>query len=101
MPGRLAVVCLVALVVLLAVRRSSSSPEPATARSGLVVRVLDGGQGDSILLQPPGGSPVLVDTGPPGDGVENRLRDLGVSRLAALVVTHDQSDHSGELGADR
>ena len=39
----------------------------------LVVRILDVGQGDSILLQPPDGDPVLVDTGPPEDGVEDRL----------------------------
>jgi competence protein ComEC len=64
---------------------------------GMTVRVLDVGQGDSILLQPPDGDPVLVDTGPPEDGVEDRLRQLGVDRLAAIVVTHDQSDHAGDL----
>jgi competence protein ComEC len=61
------------------------------------VRVLDVGQGDSILLDPPDGEPILIDTGPPGDGVENRLRELGIRSLAALVITHDQSDHSGDL----
>ena len=71
-------------------------PENAT---GLTVRVLDVGQGDSILLQPPGAEPVLVDTGPPGDGVEDRLRELGIDHLAAVVITHDQSDHSGDLAA--
>lgn len=65
----------------------------------LVVRVLDVGQGDSILLDPPDGEAVLVDTGPPGDGVENRLRELGIDRLAAVMITHDQSDHAGDLGA--
>ena len=30
--------------------------------------MLDVGQGDAILLEPPGGDPVLVDTGPPGAG---------------------------------
>jgi competence protein ComEC len=64
----------------------------------LVVRVLDVGQGDSILLQPPGAKPVLVDTGPPDDHVEDRLHELGIDRLAAIVISHDQSDHAGELG---
>jgi competence protein ComEC len=63
-----------------------------------VVRVLDVGQGDSILLDPPHSEPVLVDTGPPDDGVEDRLRELGIQRLAAIVITHDQSDHAGDLG---
>jgi competence protein ComEC len=71
-------------------------PPPAT---DLIVRVLDVGQGDSILLQPPGADPVLVDTGPPGDHVEDRLHELGVDRLAALVISHDQSDHAGDLEA--
>jgi competence protein ComEC len=71
-----------------------AQPPPAD----LVVRVLDVGQGDSILLQPPGAEPVLVDTGPPGDGVEDRLRELGIRSLAAIVISHDQSDHAGDLG---
>jgi competence protein ComEC len=73
----------------------SASPPPNT--TGLIVRVLDVGQGDSILLQPPDGDPVLVDTGPPGDGVEGRLRELGIDSLAAIVISHDQSDHAGAL----
>src|SRR5215211_5108828 len=92
LPIAIAVVLLV--VVALPVRPFGSAP-PGT--SGLVVRVLDVGQGDSILLDPPDGAPVLVDTGPPGDGVENRLRELGVDSLAAVVITHDQSDHAGGL----
>jgi competence protein ComEC len=76
----------------------TSASRPA-AVAHLMVRVLDVGQGDSILLDPPDDDPVLVDTGPPGDGVEKRLRELGVDRLSALVITHDQSDHAGDLAA--
>jgi competence protein ComEC len=75
---------------------SGHSASVASMRT-LSVRVLDVGQGDSILLDPPDGDPVLVDTGPPGDGVEDRLRELGIHRLAAIVITHDQSDHAGDL----
>jgi competence protein ComEC len=76
-----------------------SGSAPATPPHDLSVRVLDVGQGDSILLDPPDGDPVLVDTGPPEDGVEDRLRELGISSLAAIVISHDQSDHAGDLGA--
>jgi competence protein ComEC len=38
-----------------------------------------------------------VDTGPPEDVVEDRLRELGIDRLAAIVISHDQSDHAGDL----
>lgn len=63
--------------------------------AGLRVSVLDVGQGDAILLQPRGGPAVLVDGGPPGDGLVGMLRDAGVERLGAAIVTHDQSDHAG------
>lgn len=63
--------------------------------SGLRVTVLGVGQGDSILLQPVDGAPVLVDGGPHGGGLRGKLDQLGVDRLAAAIVTHDQSDHAG------
>ncbi|HEX4670320.1 MAG TPA: ComEC/Rec2 family competence protein [Solirubrobacterales bacterium] len=64
---------------------------------GLRVEVLDVGQGDAILLQPAGAPPLLVDGGPPGDGLAGKLEDAGVERLGAAVVTHDQSDHAGGI----
>jgi competence protein ComEC len=67
---------------------------PGPAR-GLRVSILDVGQGDAILLQPGGADPVLVDGGPPGDGLEGLLRAAGVGELGAAIVTHDQSDHAG------
>jgi competence protein ComEC len=72
----------------------ASAAPPA---SGLRVEVLDIGQGDSILLQPAGAAPILVDGGPPGDGLAAKLRAAGVDRLGAMVATHDQSDHVGGL----
>jgi competence protein ComEC len=93
-----AVVLALSVVVLLAWPYGSSS-QPAVPATDLAVRVLDVGQGDSILLDPPGADPILVDTGPPGDGVEDRLHELGIHSLAAIVISHDQSDHAGDLGA--
>jgi competence protein ComEC len=96
MAGAPAVALLLALAVLTLWWPFGSKASPPAA-TDLIVRVLDVGQGDSILLQPPEAEPVLVDTGPPGDGVEDRLRELGIDRLGAIVITHDQSDHSGDL----
>lgn len=62
--------------------------------SGLRVVFLDVGQGDSALLQTAAGN-VLVDEGPPEAHVGRQLRDLGVRRLAALVLTHPERDHVG------
>jgi len=96
-PGWPAVVLAVGLVLVL-IWWPFGGRATHAATEDLVIRVLDVGQGDSILLQPPHSEPVLVDTGPPDDGVEDRLRALGVNRLAAIVITHDQSDHAGDLG---
>ena len=72
--------------------------ERESAPPGLRIRVLDVGQGDAILLEPRGALPILVDTGPPGGGTAERLHELGIDRLGALALTHDQLDHSGALG---
>ncbi len=65
--------------------------------AGLRISVLDIGQGDAILLQPRGSAAVLVDGGPPGDGLAAKLRAAGVTGLGAAIVTHDQSDHAGGI----
>jgi competence protein ComEC len=85
------------LVVVAAVWPFRGQGAAAESGTSLIVRVLDVGQGDSILLDPPESDAVLIDTGPPGDGVEDRLHELGIERLAAVVITHDQSDHAGGL----
>lgn len=71
---------------------------PTRPSTGLRVAVLDVGQGDAILLQPARGDAVLVDSGPPGADLVAKLHAAGVRRLAAAIVTHDQSDHAGGLG---
>ncbi len=64
---------------------------------GLRISVLDVGQGDAILLQPAAAPAVLVDGGPPGDDLIEKLRVAGVDRLGAALVTHDQSDHAAGI----
>ena len=59
---------------------------------------LDVGQGDATLVQH-GEHAVLVDAGPPGGPIVRRLRDAGVRRLDALVITHASADHDGGAAA--
>jgi competence protein ComEC len=94
---RLAPVALGALV-LLVVLSSSGGGSGAGPPPGLRVSVLDVGQGDAILFQPAAAPAVLVDGGPPGAGLESKLEEAGVERLAAAaVITHDQADHGGGI----
>jgi competence protein ComEC len=73
------------------------SDVPPGPPPGLRIEVLDVGQGDAILLQPRSAPAVLVDGGPPGDELVAKLRDEGVTRLGAAIVTHDQSDHAAGI----
>lgn len=75
----------------------SGAGDPSPPGSGLRVEALDVGQGDAILLQPAEAAAVLVDGGPPGDDLAAKLDELGVDRLAAAVITHDQSDHAAGI----
>lgn len=70
---------------------------PSGPPPGLRIEVLDVGQGDAILLQPRRAPAVLVDGGPPEDELAAKLRAAGVDRLAAAVVTHDQTDHAAGI----
>jgi competence protein ComEC len=91
----LAAVAAIALVLVLLLGAGAGSARPPTP--GLRVSVLDVGQGDATLLQPRGAPAVLVDGGPPGDGLAAKLRAAGVERLGAALITHDQSDHAGGI----
>ncbi len=87
------------LAIALLVPFSAPRAPAATPGPGLVITVFDVGQGDAILLQPHPGRPILVDAGPPGTELPAMLAEQEVERLAAVIVTHDESDHAGGLGA--
>lgn len=67
---------------------------PPGPPAGPVVSFLAIGQGDATLLQH-GRHAVLVDTGRADGPVLDLLRDAGVRRLDALVLTHGSADHDG------
>jgi competence protein ComEC len=92
---RTALAALASLGLTLAVVAWATRPQPSwTPPAGLRVTFLDVGQGDSALLEVPGGA-VLVDEGPPEADVAGQLRRLGVRSLTAIVLTHPQRDHIG------
>jgi competence protein ComEC len=84
---------LAAAVLLASWLHAHRMPAPPDPRD-VVVSFLDVGQGDATLVQH-GGATVLVDTGPPGSKLLDRLREAGVRRIDLLVLTHAQADHDG------
>jgi competence protein ComEC len=62
-----------------------------------VIRVLDVGQGDAMLLSHPDVT-VLVDTGRfDRSDLVPLLRGLGVARIDLLIVSHPHADHIGQF----
>lgn len=88
-----AVALALAVVLVAAALRGPRVAAPPDPRD-VVVSFLDVGQGDATLIQH-GGATVLVDAGPPGSRLLDRLREAGVRRIDLLVLTHAQADHHG------
>jgi len=84
-------------------------PDPDAGK--LRVTAIDVGQGDSTLIQTPGGRTILIDGGGSGDETDADASDvgvkivvpflsyLGINRLDVLVLTHPHGDHVGGLAA--
>ena len=74
--------------------RATTDTQPLPSPHELVVRLLDVGQGDAILIQN-GGSTVLVDGGPTPYALGDHLDALGLngSTIDAVILTHAHADH--------
>ncbi len=64
---------------------------------GWIVVACDIGQGDGLVLNAGGGSAVVIDAGPDPVPMDRCLHELGVTRVAVLVLSHDHLDHVGGL----
>ncbi|MEU8704802.1 ComEC/Rec2 family competence protein [Streptomyces sp. NPDC048565] len=84
-----------ALLLVLAVLR----PVPLTRfmtgwpPPGWSFALCDVGQGDAMVLAAGDGAGVVVDTGPEPRLVDGCLRDLGITRVPLLLLTHFHADH--------
>ncbi len=111
-PVALTALTVVCLALVLVLPRILASPVTAVASSVLLVVVVvhpigrlgwpprgwvmvmcDVGQGDGLVLDAGGGTAVVVDTGPDPVAMDQCLDQLGVRRIALVVLTHFHADH--------
>ena len=84
-------------------KRSTPKPKPKPTKTTVAMPAtkivfVNVGQGDAAIIKS-GSWAGLIDGGPSGSegAIESALRDLGVSRLDAVVVSHPHADHTGGL----
>jgi competence protein ComEC len=66
---------------------------PGWPPTGWVMVACDVGQGDALVLDVGPGTAVVVDAGPDPRLVDGCLRDLGVTTVPLLLLTHFHADH--------
>ena len=96
-----ALIALVLVLILLAgLAAGCGSQTTAQKTEGLVVKVLDVGQGDSILIRA-GGQVTLIDTGdiPARDKLVGYIKKEGITTINTLILTHPHNDHIGGVAA--
>ncbi|MEU2245659.1 ComEC/Rec2 family competence protein [Streptomyces sp. NPDC019224] len=84
-----------ALLLVLAVLRPAPLTRVLTGwpPPGWAFAMCDVGQGDALVLAAGRGSAVVVDAGPDPRLADRCLRELGVSRIPLLLLTHFHADH--------
>ncbi|MFB7505068.1 ComEC/Rec2 family competence protein [Streptomyces broussonetiae] len=95
---------LLGLVLLVAVVRPAPLTRVITGwpPPGWRFAMCDVGQGDATVLAAGDGAGVVVDAGPDPAAVDRCLRQLGITRVPLLVLTHFHADHvAGLLGVLR
>lgn len=86
----------VAAVVAVAIHQGRQDPWPPP---DWLVLACDVGQGDAVLIRPPGSTQaLLVDVGPEGEAVVGCLEAAGVVELVVLL-THFHADHIDGLAS--
>lgn len=71
--------------------------QPGWPGAGWRIAACDVGQGDGVVVRAGGGQAVVIDVGPPQSGMVTCLRQLKVTAIPLLVLTHFHADHVGSL----
>lgn len=94
-------ILLIVIAMLITAACSKENGKPVSqgqVNSPLVVKVLDIGQGDAILIRTAGQN-VLVDTGDIGtrDKLVAYIKKEGITTIDKVIITHPHADHLGGM----
>lgn len=94
-------ILLIVIAMLITAACSKENGKPVSqgqVNSPLVVKVLDIGQGDAILIRT-AGQTVLVDTGDIGtrDKLVGYIKKEGITTIDKVIITHPHADHLGGM----
>lgn len=87
---------------LLALPAAALVPLPGQAGwpppGGWVIAACDVGQGDGFLIATGPGSAILIDVGQEPEPIARCLKDLKITQVDAVILSHFDRDHVGGLG---
>ncbi|MFJ3548436.1 ComEC/Rec2 family competence protein [Streptomyces sp. NPDC090114] len=89
--------CALLLVLLVVQPRPLTRALTGWPPPGWRLVMCDVGQGDAMVLAAGGDAGVVVDAGPDPALVDDCLRDLGITRVPLVVLTHFHADHVAGL----
>lgn len=86
------------IITVVSVTEKADPSKLKVSKNDDIIRVLDVGQGDSILVSS-NGKHLLIDTGTSlgADSLCSKLRGYGVKTIDVLLLTHFHNDHAGGI----
>lgn len=87
----------VALIIFLLVQGTHFAPWNSWPGDSWSIVMCDVGQGDGLVVRDRTGSVLVFDVGGEDTAIDNCLKDLGVTDISAIVLTHYHRDHVGGI----